>query len=270
MSALTIAMAIGLGGILAFLSGRAHSALTELGAHLQIEAFFVPEVSSLEAVSIMNNEFVKNHDLRSATIVTKEQAIEEYKKATGEDAEAVLGYNPLPASVRVELLEPTSVNAKRVASFLKSHPKVAEVHYDAEALTTLEDRARSLKMLSFLIGGILLLAALTFLHTTTRLAIQARRDTLKTMLLLGADRATLQLPFVLEGATIGLLGGLLGSGLFLLIGRLLLPEISPELGLHRLDLTASAPLLLAQLGIGLLLGSVMSYFSTLVWVLRGR
>jgi len=268
MSAITIAMAIGLGGVLAYLSSRAQDTLEEIGSHLRMEAFFDPAMSSADVAVLLKSEVSKINGVKSPAEISKEQAIKEYKRATGEDAEAVLGFNPLPASIRIQLATPRSMDAARISAALKHIRGVLEVHFDAQALCALEDRAEGLRMLTMLIGGLLLIAALTFIHTTTRLAIQARRETLRTMILLGASRSTIQLPFVLEGATSGFLGGILGCALFLIIGRLMLPQISPELGIPHLTSGNGSILALIQLGVGLLLGIFVSYFSVLTWSVR--
>jgi cell division transport system permease protein len=63
------------------------------------------------------------------------------------------------------------------------------------------------------IGVTLLIAAIFLISNTIRLTIYAKRKMINTMKLVGATRAFIRRPFLIEGMLHGLLGGSLSAGL---------------------------------------------------------
>src|SRR5262249_59366689 len=76
------------------------------------------------------------------------------------------------------------------------------------------------------LGLILAFAALLIVANTIHLAVLARRDELEILALVGASRAFVATPFLLEGAAQGALGGLLALALLGALFRVALPELS--------------------------------------------
>lgn len=270
MTALTISMAIGVGGLTAFLSYKAHEALDVLKSHIEIEAFFDPEIVTHEAEVAVDQSVKPIQGIASLVFVTKEDALKEYHTSTGEDVLAVLGFNPLPASVRLRLAEMNSDDAKRVVIALKHVAGINEVRYDATGLRRLEERAKGLEQLSWMIGGLLLLSAIAFVHSTTRLAIYARKETIRTMQLLGTRWAIIRAPFVVEGAVAGFFGGVAGAVLFALVGGIILREFAPGLEIQSYNLPHSATILGASILGGVLLGAGVSFLSSLLSIRNSR
>src|SRR5947209_14916313 len=107
MSVISIAIALGVSGLVGLISWKVHSSLRKLQRNLAIEAFFDPAISSVQAISIAHREITGIPGIASYTFISKEQALEDYKTSSGEDVESVLGVNPLPASIKVYLVDPT-------------------------------------------------------------------------------------------------------------------------------------------------------------------
>src|ERR1041385_910019 len=101
MTALVIAVSLALLGIFIMLAKRANDSLEEFRAHLIIEAFFDPTVSSEEALVSVNEHIKPIAQLTSLKFISKEDALHDYEKNSGEDVQGILGYNPLPASARM-------------------------------------------------------------------------------------------------------------------------------------------------------------------------
>ena len=80
------------------------------------------------------------------------------------------------------------------------------------------------------IGVVLGLAALLIVANTIRLAVYAREDELEILALVGAGRAFVRIPFLIEGTVQGAIGGLAALGILYLGFRLVLPEL--EYGLE--------------------------------------
>lgn len=263
MTALTVAMALGLGMTLGFLYLKAQLSLAGLRSHLVVEAFLDPAASNEQLQQFAKQSVATMPEVKSVQTVTKEEALTEYRRSTGEDASAVLGFNPLPGSIRITLKTPSGANVSVVEQKLKKFSIIKEVTFDSQALTTLQSRSSGLTLLAFILAGLLLAATIAFLFNSTRLAIHTRQNAIRTMHLLGARRTTIEMPFILEGTIAGCLGGLIGGATFLLMVANVLPRISPEFAsTHSIGELAPYALLVPFV-FGLLLGTIASALSTL-------
>ena len=229
LTAIVIAVSLAICGMFAMLTKRANDSLEEFRAKLVVEAFYTPSVSSEEAEQTTNDKIKMIAGITSIKFISKEEALTEYVKSSGEDVEKILGYNPLPASVRMTFKNLTSIRAKEINKQILAVKGVKDVLYDEKSLVTLEKRSHTLYLLALALGGALLLVSLTIVTSSIRLAIEARHDTIHAMQLLGAGRTTIILPYILEGGFAGLIGGLLASGLILLFHFFVIPAIAPEL-----------------------------------------
>jgi cell division transport system permease protein len=112
---------------------------------------------------------------------------------------------------------------------------------------------RLVRGVGLFLGGILLLAGAFTISNVIRLTIYAREDELDIMRLVGATRAYVRGPFVMEGMIQGGLGGLVSFGLLVLALRLLARDLataSEVLGRASISLPAG-------LGIALVAGGMV-------------
>src|SRR5258708_809064 len=114
MTALVIAVSVALCGIFAMLAMQANNSLEEFRAKLVIEAFFDPSVSSEDALISVNEKIKPLGQVISLKYISKEDALADYEKNSGEDVQGILGYNPLPASALMTFRDLTSTNAKNI------------------------------------------------------------------------------------------------------------------------------------------------------------
>lgn len=145
----------------------------------------------------------------SAAAVSPEQALEKLRAKLGNQARAVtlLGENPLPWSVDVQV-----GRAEQIAPLVRDLVAVAEVEevlYSGKLVERLTTISRAATTAS---GTILVLAAvisILVIFNTIRIAIYSRREEIEVMLLVGATRTYISLPFVIQGTLLGAGGALL-------------------------------------------------------------
>ena len=118
-----------------------------------------------------------------------------------------------------------------------------------------------LRAVGFGLGIVLALATLLIVSNTIRLAVYARRDEIEILTLVGASRTFVAIPFLLEGALQGALGGAFALGGLAGLYRLALPRLASALSLVLGDtppsfLSPSEMLVLVV--VGALLGVVSS------------
>jgi cell division transport system permease protein len=166
-------------------------------------------------------------------LVSKEEALERFRAGVGRGGAFLEGLdeNPLPASLEIEL-EPASRSAEGmrvVAESLSGLPGIDDL---ASGQEWVEGYLRAIALVRGVgigLGAILALAALLIVANTIRLAILARRDELEILALVGASRAFVATPFLLEGIAQGAIGGALALALLAALFRAALPEL--EFGL---------------------------------------
>jgi cell division transport system permease protein len=151
-----------------------------------------------------------------ARYISKEEAARLYLEQTGEDLLKTLdGINPLPPEVRVKLrstyLEADSI--AEIESQLKEEIIVSDIAIPTWLLDVVNQNANTLAFAALLIGGIAILIAFYLIFGTIRLAIYAKRLTIRSMQLIGATKGFIRRPFLRRGLGQGFLAGVLASAM---------------------------------------------------------
>jgi len=120
-----------------------------------------------------------------------------------------------------------------------------------------------LKDIALVGAGVQLLAAVLLISNTIRVAAFSRRRETGIMRLVGASNLYIQLPFLLEGARAGLVGGVLACGLlaalkYVLVDRALRPTIKFTNFIGWDAVYSTIPLLLVT---GVVLSSLSSFIT---------
>jgi cell division transport system permease protein len=233
ISIATIALAvIPLGG-LAIITGNMRELLDQQGEASHVTAFLDAELDADEETALAERAAALP-DVARVELVTREAALARFRERLGGGAllEA-LEENPLPASIEVTLAPGADRGARAdgAAAALRAMPGVEEV---AGGEAWVEGYARALALVrsaGFGLGAILALATLLIVANTIRLAVYARRDEIEILALVGASRTFLRVPYLLEGAIQGTLGGLLGVGLLYGLYRIAVPQLGDALEL---------------------------------------
>lgn len=126
-----------------------------------------------------------------------------------------LGENPFPASIEVTVkgAHQSPEEVRRLVQSFGHAPGVEEVQYDLLWIQRLATAVRLVRGVGGFLGGILVLAGVLTISNVIRLTVFARQDELDIMRLVGATRAYVKGPFVVEGMIQGCLGGALAVAL---------------------------------------------------------
>jgi len=160
----------------------------------------------------LENRLREDPAVASLELVTPAQALERFR-ALFRDMSSLpedLGENPFPASLEVDL-DPghqSAAEVERLARAFAEVPGVQEIQYDLLWIDRLATGVRLLRGVGLFLGGILVLAGVFTISNVIRLTVYAREDELDIMRLVGATRAYVKGPFVVEGMIQGGLGGL--------------------------------------------------------------
>jgi cell division transport system permease protein len=186
--------------------GAEWSSAAEMSVYLR-DGVTAAEQRTVEGV-LEPSEVVESHQY-----VSKADALVRFKQTFRDLAGAVdtLGDNPLPASFELRLR--TDPSARRgvdaLAATLQHTPGVADVRYDRQWLNRVLSAIGIIRGAGMALGAILTIAAALTVANVVRLALYARRDELEIMNLVGAPRAYIRGPFLMEGVLQGGIGALL-------------------------------------------------------------
>ncbi|RLD15815.1 hypothetical protein DRI50_03390 [candidate division KSB1 bacterium] len=176
--------------------------------HLEVEVFLEPGFTEAQAQKIVQ-KLKELPGVRTVRYISQEEAARRFKKEFGRDVQEVLGTNPLPPSCILRL-QPAYQNAesiKRLSRIVRTWDGVSDVVYGQELLKVID---RYVTLIYLIIGGlglVLLIVATVLVHNAIRLIIYARHETIEIMKLVGATRAFIRRPFLVEGILYGAIGG---------------------------------------------------------------
>ena len=194
-------------------------------------------------------------DVGEVLLRTPDEGLAELRQNAGlGEAIDALGENPLPTLL---IVTPANGDDAALAKSLEALPQADLVQHDALWRQRLDGwlnfGARLVQVLSALLG----LGAALVVGNTVRLDIQARREEIGVLQLLGASDGFIRRPFVYLGAWYGLAAGALALGLIALCGLALRPplaNLSQSYGspftLHGLDLLHSGMVLVGTTILG--------------------
>jgi len=124
--------------------------------------------------------------------------------------------NPLPDALKITLNDLEKSNAVVAAiTRVERIDSQRGVEYLADEQKFVEQSRSLLRWLAVSLGGLLVLTSGILIYNATRLAAYSRRTEMRIMSLVGASRASIRVPYLIEGVTHGLLGGILATVLLL-------------------------------------------------------
>lgn len=217
-------------------------------------------------------------NIKSVEYVSKDQALEDYKKANETNLDLLLAIsatdNPLPASLRVKPKDPNKI--EEIRTFLERGDIKAlqsdETSYSGDRKEAIDKITSATKFLgqAGIVGVVIFtIVSMLIIFNTIRMAIFNRRDELQIMRLLGASTGYIRGPFIVETIIYGIIAGLLS----VTICETLFSVSANAFGASSLGLLDIAfandyfakhfwLILTAQLGIGILIGAASSLIAT--------
>jgi cell division transport system permease protein len=234
VAVLTIAVTLVLSGAFALVVKNMQGLLERIGEDVTVTAYLEEGMTDQDRAALAAR--VKTVEgVQDVVSFSKEEArhrFEQSDQGRGELLQA-LGENPLPASLEISLKPDrrNSEGVRVVIQSLKGLPGIAEL---ANAQDWVQGYAGALSLLRAVgagLGIVLALATLLIVSNTIRLAVYARRDEIEILTLVGASRSFVAIPFLLEGALQGALGGALAVGGLAGLYSLALPSLAAGLRL---------------------------------------
>ena len=194
--------------------------------------------------------------------VTKEKAAEQHKDVIGEDFMQFLGVNPLQNSFDIHLKADYVVNDSiaKIENRLKKNEMIADIVYDKQLVTLVNDNVKNISMWILIISGIFAFVSVLLINSSMRLSIYANRFIIKTMQMVGATKSFIRKPFITRSIILGIIGSVLA--IIALLGVLIYIETNfPNLGILQ-DKMLIGLVLLAVLVLGIVISWISTFFAT--------
>jgi cell division transport system permease protein len=178
---------------------------------LQASLFLEDEVSPERGRALVR-ELEKRQDVAKASYISREQSLVEFRELSGfgEALDLLADINPLPAVVVVT--PQRDLPQERMQSLmgaLAALPEVEVAKLDQKWLERLYAILAIVERAVLIIAAVLALAVVVSVGNTIRLEIEARRDEIVVMKLIGAPNSFIRRPFLYTGLWYGLAGGAL-------------------------------------------------------------
>ena len=250
-------------GIIALISIGASNETRRLREKLEVSVVMADTVKNSLAGELSDRLSETPYAL-SVGMITKEDALKNWKADTGEDLEALFGVNPLSPEVnftlRSEYASPDSLAV--IEKELLATPGVANVVLPDATLVAVMNS--NIERFALILGGIalvMIIISFVLINNTVHLAVYARRFTIHTMQLVGATNGFIRRPFVNNNMLSGLLAGVVAS---VVIGLAL--AAAPEAGFSDIEEYVGwgeyGLLALCLTATGVLLCGIAAWFAT--------
>jgi cell division transport system permease protein len=223
---ITVAIAMALFGTGLLINKQVSNSTSYWNGKIEVSIFLCSKSSSNpncnksdatpDQISSIQSDLEKLPQVAKVEHETKEIAFERFKQQFSDTPGMLQStkVGDIPESLRVKLKNPQEYKA--VVAAVSTRPGVDQVVNEQEILKKFFRILNGLKWAALLIAGIQVIAAVLIVGNTIRLSAFNRRRETGIMRLVGASNMYIQLPFILEGAIAGLVGGMFAS--VLLVG----------------------------------------------------
>ncbi len=185
-----------------------------------ITVFFEKELTE-EQVQDLGSQIALRSEVREMNFVSAEEAWEEFQKEYlqgNEDlAAGFIDDNPLANMPSYEIYLKDVEQQGAFVEWLERQPGVRRVNASSIAADGLVDMNNAIGYVSIGLVVVLLCVSIFLINNTISMAINARRDEIRIMRLVGATKSFIRGPFMVEGLIIGLLGAAIPLGLMVLL-----------------------------------------------------
>lgn len=261
-------------GVFSLVTFASHSILLNFETKPQIIAY-LQDGHTTDQVASLISSLTTNSGVKKAVYVSKQEALELYKKSVGNDPVllgtvtdwGIVTAEILPASIEITATTPEAF--KSIAGILEKSDIVSatpqgkkEIDYPEDIISELTKWTNAVRM-----AGLVLVIALSFVCVLTimiiiSMKITSRRMEISTMKLLGAKNFFIIKPYLQESMLYGLTGAFFGWIMSLIALLYSTPFLAPRLN-GVISFPIKYEIYLILLGILLSIGLFISFFSSL-------
>lgn len=216
-------------GIFLLLIQHFNALVAEWKEQFQVSVFLDNQITPLQ-LEMLRRRIENEAAVKTFTFTTKEEALENFRRELKGQESLLegLGDNPLPASFQIKIREgyQSPEALKALSAFLSRLEGVEDIQYWQELVDRISHAARLIRLLGIIIGSVLTLGSAMIVSNIIRLAVYARAQEIEVMRLVGATKAYIRAPFLVEGMLQGSLGAVLALGVLFAAYRSVAPTFN--------------------------------------------
>lgn len=258
-SVFSISLVLLLVGVASMLLLNARSVSDYFKETMEVSIIMKTDVSEDEAVAFQE-ALNKERFVRSTTFISREQGEREMIEMLGEEFLDVFETSPVPVSIDMTLDANyvSSDSLEVVKAEILSSDIVDEVNYQKTLVDALNANFNKISAVLAVFIALLLFVSYVLINNTVRLSVFARRFTIHTMKLVGATRAFIRAPFLVQAAVQGVVSAIIANGA--LVGLLFVLKNKFGLLFEILGQNTFIVVMCIVLAAGLLICVVSTYF----------
>lgn len=172
---------------------------------------FLQDSIGLETINKNLQLLQSDSRIRKIIYVSKEEAIDKFKKETGEDFTNILeDINPLPASFEIFVKDEyiNNANISDIKNKISTLEGVEDIKYESELVSTTIQKLFSVNMYLFWAAISFILIAFFILYSNAKMLILYKVEELEILKLLGAKLSTIRRVFIYYYLFIGFIATL--------------------------------------------------------------
>ena len=197
-------------GIFLLLYHNVHNIIGRVQHNIQI-VVYPKEGIAQQKFHALQETIQADPAIDSLTVISKNDALKDFNRQFPNEAYLLegLGESPFPASLVLNMAEtiPSTDIISNLVNRLQHNPDIERVRYNRDWIERLNLFITYMELGALIVGGILALASITIIANTVQLAFFTRHDEIEILRLIGATSLFISIPYIIEGAIIGALGG---------------------------------------------------------------
>ena len=161
-----------------------------------------------------NKQLIKllslDEDVKSVNYLSKEDAAKIFSAEIGEEFVGFLGYNPLLDAVSIQL-NGDQIDIYSIESFIENlynFEFIEEIEYDKPLVEALTKNFEKIGLWIMIISVVFFITSFILINNSIKISIYSKRDTIKTMQLVGATSKFIRRPFIFQYLKISLLSSI--------------------------------------------------------------
>ena len=181
-----------------------------------IQVYLEDSVTGAE-MEAMKADLQEQEYVSAIELVTKEQALAEYKVKWGERSYLLEGLttNPLPNSFRITV---SNLNgADSVVAHIKTMNGIEDIKYYKDTVNKLIRITDAIQTVAMVVIAALIVVSVVVVSNTIKLTVVARANEINIMKYVGATNWYIRMPFLIEGMVIGFLSAAVSVGFIALL-----------------------------------------------------
>ncbi|MDD2621791.1 MAG: permease-like cell division protein FtsX [Bacteroidales bacterium] len=201
---LSITLVLFMIGLLGVIIINAQRISEETRENISFEIMLLPDTKQGDILAFQKRLEAEPY-VKSARFISKEEATQETINMLGHDFREIVG-DILPPSILLKIhSQYTSIDSlEKIEKAIHLEPNVTDIQYQRTYVENINENIYKISLIMLIISAVFLIIAITLINNTIRLSIYSKRFLIKSMLLVGAKRMTIQKPFIFKGIMQGI------------------------------------------------------------------